>query len=438
MFKELKIYNTLTKSLETFEPIHQGSVSMYVCGPTVYCDIHIGNARPVIFFDVVKSVLEQFGFQVKYVSNITDVDDKIIEKAKEEGISETQLTTRYIDAFESMVKSLGSDLPHLMPKATEYISQMIEYIKSLIEMGYAYETHQGVYFRVNRIHAYGELSKQKRDALEQAVRIDLDQEKEHPNDFSIWKKTNDGLNYTSPWGEGRPGWHTECAVMNHEIFNGKIDIHGGGSDLMFPHHENERAQALAHDQHGLATYWMHNARLDIENQKMSKSLGNVIYVKDLSDIQKQAFRLLILAHHYRQPIQYSTQLLEQYEKNYQALSKKLRLSKLELLSSNSMHHHLDLSYQTRILNALANDFHTAEVVTIMFEMQKTLNKTLDLKEKSSILNTFEWLLPMIGLNINLNVSEDLKMYVAWQQARTLKNYHDADIYRNQLMEKGYI
>lgn len=207
---------------------------------------------------------------------------------------------------------------------------------------------------------------------------------------------------------------------------------------MFPHHENERAQALAHDQHGLATYWMHNARLDIENQKMSKSLGNVIYVKDLSDIQKQAFRLLILAHHYRQPIQYSTQLLEQYEKNYQALSKKLRLSKLELLSSNSMHHHLDLSYQTRILNALANDFHTAEVVTIMFEMQKTLNKTLDLKEKSSILNTFEWLLPMIGLNINLNVSEDLKMYVAWQQARTLKNYHDADIYRNQLMEKGYI
>lgn len=438
MVKALQIYNTLTKSLETFEPIHQGSVSMYVCGPTVYGDIHIGNARPVIFFDVVKRFLEEIGYHVNYVSNITDVDDKIIEKAKSEGISEAQLTTQYIEAFEMMVKALGSDLPDLMPKATDYISQMIQYIKTLIDMGYAYETDQGVYFRVNRINAYGELSKQKREALEQAVRVDLDQEKEHPNDFSIWKKTKDGLNYHSPWGEGRPGWHTECAVMNHEIFEGMIDIHGGGSDLMFPHHENERVQALAHDQHGLATYWMHNARLDIENQKMSKSLGNVIYVKDLSNLQKQAFRLLILAHHYRQPIQYSLQLLEQYEKNYQALLKKLRLTKLELTSSNEMHQTLDTSYQNRITDALLQDFHTAHVVTIMFEMQKTLNKTQDSKEKSSILNTFEWLLPIVGLHIDLNVSNDIETYLAWQEARNLQKYSEADIYRDQLMEKGYI
>lgn len=438
MIKALQIYNTLTKSLETFEPIHQGSVSMYVCGPTVYGDIHIGNARPVIFFDVVKRVLEEIGYQVNYVSNITDVDDKIIEKAKSEGITEAQLTTQYIEAFETMVKALGSDLPNMMPKATDYISQMIHYITTLIDMGYAYETKQGVYFRVNRINAYGELSKQKRASLEQAVRIDLDQEKEHPNDFSIWKKTTDGLNYHSPWGEGRPGWHTECAVMNHEIFEGMIDIHGGGSDLMFPHHENERAQALAHDQHGLATYWMHNARLDIENQKMSKSLGNVIYVKDLSDLQKHAFRLLILAHHYRQPIQYSLPLLEQYEKNYQALRKKLRMTKLELTASNEMHETLHTSYQARIIDAFLQDFHTAQVVTIIFEMQKTLNKTQDTKEKSSLLNTFEWLLPIIGLNLDLNISDDIKTYLFWQEARHSQNYSEADIYRNQLMEKGYI
>lgn len=438
MTKALQIYNTLTKSLETFEPIHQGSVSMYVCGPTVYGDIHIGNARPVIFFDVVKRVLEEIGYHVNYVSNITDVDDKIIEKAKSEGISEAQLTTQYIEAFQTMVKALGSDLPDMMPKATDYISQMIHYITTLIDKGFAYETEQGVYFRVNRIHAYGELSKQKREALEQAVRIDLDQEKEHPNDFSIWKKTTDGLNYHSPWGEGRPGWHTECAVMNHEIFEGMLDIHGGGSDLMFPHHENERAQALAHDQHGLATYWMHNARLDIENQKMSKSLGNVIYVKDLSDLQKQAFRLLILAHHYRQPIQYSSQLLEQYEKNYQTLLKKLRMTKLELTASNEMHNTLNASYQTRIIDALLQDFHTAQVVTIIFEMQKTLNKTQDTKEKAALLNTFEWLLPIIGINIDLHISDDIKTYLSWQEARNSQKYHEADIYRNQLMEKGYI
>ena len=438
MIKALQIYNTLTKSLETFEPIHQGSVSMYVCGPTVYGDIHIGNARPVIFFDVVKRVLEEIGYHVNYVSNITDVDDKIIEKAKSEGISEAQLTTQYIEAFQTIVRALGSDLPDMMPKATDYISQMIHYITTLIDKGYAYETEQGVYFRVNRINAYGELSKQKREALEQAVRIDLDQEKEHPNDFSIWKKTTDGLNYHSPWGKGRPGWHTECAVMNHEIFEGMIDIHGGGSDLMFPHHENERAQAFAHDQHGLATYWMHNARLDIENKKMSKSLGNVIYVKDLSDLQKQAFRLLILAHHYRQPIQYSSQLLEQYEKNYQTLLKKLRMTKLELTASNEMHKTRDASYQSRIIDALLLDFHTAQVVTIIFEMQKTLNKTQDTKEKAALLNTFEWLLPIIGLNLDLNISDDVKTYLSWQEARNSQNYREADIYRNQLMEKGYI
>lgn len=438
MSQKIHIYNTLTKSLEVFEPVRPGSVSMYVCGPTVYSDIHIGNARPVIFFDVVKKFFDEIGFIVNYVSNITDVDDKIIERAKKEGIAESQLTETYIDAFKSMVGALGSDLPNIMPKATEYISHMIKYIEALISKGYAYETDQGVYFRVSRVDGYGALSKQNRDALEQAVRIDLDQQKEHPNDFSIWKKTTDGMHYVSPWGNGRPGWHTECAVMNHELFDGMIDIHGGGSDLMFPHHENERAQSLAHDHHGLAKYWMHNARLDIDNQKMSKSLGNVIYVKDLSDIQKQAFRLLILAHHYRQPIQYSETLLSQYEKHYISLSKKLRITKLELVSNNHTHQGIHETFKKRIIEALSNDFHTAEVMTIVFEMQKELNKTKDLNEMATMMNTFEWLLPIIGIRIDLDVLKDVETYISWQEARVNKDYQAADDYRNKLMENGYI
>ena len=438
MSQKIHIYNTLTKSLEEFEPVRPGSVSMYVCGPTVYSDIHIGNARPVIFFDVVKKFLDEIGMNVHYVSNITDVDDKIIERAKKEGIAESQLTNTYIEAFRSMVQALGSDLPNVMPKATDYISHMILYIEDLISKGYAYETDQGVYFRVNRVEGYGQLSKQNRDALEQAVRIDLDQQKEHPNDFSIWKKTTDGMHYLSPWGNGRPGWHTECAVMNHELFDGMIDIHGGGSDLMFPHHENERAQSLAHDHHGLAKYWMHNARLDIDNQKMSKSLGNVIYVKDLSDIQKQAFRLLILAHHYRQPIQYSDTLLSQYEKHYVSLSKKIRMTKLELIANNVTHQNMHETYKNRVIDALSNDFHTAEVMTIVFEMQKELNKTEDHVEMAIMINTFEWLLPIIGIHIELDVLKDVKVYLLWQQARALKNFKDADEYRKQLMENGYI
>jgi cysteinyl-tRNA synthetase len=438
MLKQIYIYNTLSKSLEPFVPVKAGHVSMYVCGPTVYGDIHIGNARPVIFFDVVKRFFSEVGYEVQYVSNITDIDDKIIEKAFREGISEAQLTTRYTEAFITMTQALGSDLPTLMPKATDYINEMIAYIKTLVDTGFAYETEQGVYFRVSRIQTYGELSKQNRDALEQAVRIDLDQNKEHPNDFSIWKKTQEGIHYISPWGRGRPGWHTECAVMNHELFDEMIDIHGGGSDLMFPHHENERAQAIAHDQHGLSKYWMHNARLDIDHQKMSKSIGNVVYVKALSDIQKQAFRLLILAHHYRQPIQYSQALLDQYEKNYVSLVKKLRMTKLALTATHQIHSRVESTYKEDILNDLSQDFHTAHVVTKIFEMQKILNKSNDANEKGLILNTFEWLLPIIGLQFDFNVDADIETYLAWQHARTNKLFDAADMYRNKLTEKGYI
>ncbi len=435
---QLKVYNTLTKSIETFVPIKDGHVSMYVCGPTVYNDIHIGNGRPVIFFDVVKRFLMELGYDVTYVSNITDVDDKIIEKAKQVGMSESQLSTKYYDAFQTMVKALGSELPDIMPKATEYVQQMITYIDVLIKKGYAYETPLGVYFRVQKVDSYGSLSHQNREALEHAVRIELDPDKEHPNDFSIWKNTTEGLHYESPWGKGRPGWHTECAVMNHELFDGMIDIHGGGSDLMFPHHENERAQALALDHHGLAKYWIHNARLDVDQQKMSKSLGNVVFVKDLDDIEKQAFRLLILAHHYRQPIQYSDKLLEQYMKHYVALSKKIGITLLELKALGTSSNQIDTLFMEEIIAAMCDDFHTPTVVTKIFELQKSLNKSKDLNEQAMIINTFMWLLPIIGVQVNFNVDDDINIYLAWQKARTNKDFNLADMYRQQLMEKGYI
>jgi cysteinyl-tRNA synthetase len=438
MNHQLKVYNTLTKSIETFMPVKDGHVSMYVCGPTVYNDIHIGNGRPVIFFDVVRRFLLELGYQVTYVSNITDIDDKIIEKAKQIGMSEVQLSTEYYEAFKTMVKALGSELPDIMPKATDYVQHMILYIETLIEKGYAYETTLGVYFRVHKVDTYGSLSHQNRDALEQAVRIDLDPDKEHPNDFSVWKKTSEGLHYASPWGNGRPGWHTECAVMNQELFHGMIDIHGGGSDLMFPHHENERAQSIALDHHGLAKYWMHNARLDVDQQKMSKSLGNVVLVKDLNDVEKQAFRLLILAHHYRQPIQYSHVLLKQYMKHYVALSKKIRYTMLELKALEISSNQIDTSFKEDIISAMSDDFHTPTVVTKIFKLQKTLNKSHDFNEQAKVINTFAWLLPMIGIHLDLHVDDDVNIYLAWQKARTNKDFDLADTYRHQLMEKGYI
>lgn len=439
MNHELKIYNTLTQSLEPFHPIHPPKVNMYVCGPTVYDNIHIGNARPVIVFDAVKNILIEFGYQVHMVSNITDVDDKIIEKAKALNISEKALTDKYTKAFKDMTMLLGSKLPDEMPKATAYISQMISYIETLQKNGFAYETQDGLYFRVHKVSDYGVLSKQKQDQLETAVRVDLDQQKEHPNDFSIWKKTTDGIHFDSPWGPGRPGWHTECAVMNHEIFGHEIDIHGGGSDLKFPHHENERAHAAAHDQHGLAKYWMHNGRLDLNAEKMSKSLGNIILVKDLKKEDLAAFRMLILAHHYRQPISYSEHLFDEYVKIYRNISKKIKMASLELKSNRVESDIINENIKVETLNILSRDFDIPNVITLLYKEIKTLNKTGISIDKAILINSINWQLKMLGIQINQDITnEDIDVFQAWKSARANKSYDIADELRNKLTEKGYL
>ena len=436
----LKLYNTLTQSIELFQPIKPNQVSMYVCGPTVYGDIHLGNARPVIFFDVLKRYLTFLGYDVLYVSNITDVDDKIIEKAKEFQIKEELLTEMYTKAFVEMTLTLGSKLPDEMPKATSFIRHMVKYIGELIQSGHAYAKPSGVYFRVSSVKDYGALSKQNIDELNQGVRIVLDEDKEDPRDFSIWKNTEDGLHFDSPWGKGRPGWHTECAVMNHEIFGSEIDIHGGGTDLKFPHHENEMAQSIVHDHHHLARFWMHVGRLDVDNVKMSKSLGNIKWVKELvEEVDPLSFRLLMVGHHYRQPIHYSDELMTQFVKEYDKIKRALKKAFLAISLAKmgpSMHHH---DYIDQFKSFMNDDINIPNVITLVYELIKELNKEKDVSRIGSLYETVRIILDILGIMPTFEIEDEtLILYRNWAEARDNKDYERADVLRKQLTEQGWI
>lgn len=436
----LKIYNTLTNQIEPFKPIKPNKVNMYVCGPTVYSDIHIGNARPVIFFDVVKRYLAHLGYKVYYVSNITDVDDKIIDRAKALGMSEENLTKVYTDRFLDMHQKVGSILPDFMPKATDYVTSMIEYIDDLVKQGYAYQTSEGVYFRVSKVKDYGILSNQDLNQLSEGVRVDLDPEKENPRDFSLWKKTEDGLRFSSPWGDGRPGWHTECAVMNHDIFEGEIDIHGGGSDLRFPHHENEIAQAQAHDHHHLAKYWMHVGRLDVDQVKMSKSLGNITLVKDMvENYHPLAFRLFMIAHHYRQPINYSIEVMNEYAGIYDKIVRNLKKAFLSLSLDGLQNGDVDQSVMEQFEAMMNDDFNTPNVITLVYDLVKQLNKTNEVEHRLILFMTIKRIMVILGLMPQFELQDEIIMtYKDWQTAREQKNFRLADELRGKLTEQGWI
>ncbi len=289
--EDMKIYNSYTGKTEDFQTIHPNKVGMYVCGPTVYNYIHIGNARPVVFFDTVRRYFESKNFEVTYASNFTDVDDKIIQKALAENLPELQVSSFYIDAFLNDLKSLNCKVDYIKPKVTKYMNHIINYIQDLVDKGFAYEINGDVYFRVSKIKDYGKLSNRDIDDLISGSRVDVNTSKENPLDFTLWKKTTEGINFDSPFSMGRPGWHTECVAMIDDIFGEEIDIHGGGVDLKFPHPENEIAQAQAIHHHSFAKYWMHNGRLSFQNSKMSKSIGNVILVKDV--LEKMALRYFL-------------------------------------------------------------------------------------------------------------------------------------------------
>jgi cysteinyl-tRNA synthetase len=446
----MKIYNTYTREKEDFKPIEEKKVSMYVCGPTVYDYIHIGNARPVIFFDVVNRYFKNLGYDVNYVSNITDVDDNIINKAEELGISEQEVSERYLGHYLKSCELLNALPVDAMPKVTENMNEIIDFIDGLVAGGFAYESNGDVYFRVDRVDEYGRLSGKKIDDLVVGARIEENMSKENPLDFTLWKKTNKGITWDSPWGAGRPGWHTECVVMIDEAFKGQIDIHGGGSDLQFPHHENEIAQSACAHNHHLANYWMHVGRLALDGEKMSKSLGNTIRLnKLLEETDANVFRLFMLSSHYRQPISFSYEVLDLVAKEWEKVKQ----------AYVGLHRHIDLTdgwgarpqpyeeieaLEKSFHEAMADDFNTANAITAMYALVKEVNKLVRAKaEKSKCLmafNLFDVFHKVLGFELETKRLSDGEkdLFREWEQARANKDFERADKLRGELAEKGLI
>ena len=436
----LTIYNSLTNKMEEFIPQQENKVNMYVCGPTVYNYIHIGNARPVIFYDMMRRYLKFLGYDVTYASNITDVDDKIIKKALEQNKTEKEIATFYENAYFDAVKEVGSTKPDLIPHATDYIGEMISFIQELIEKGYAYNVDGDVFFRVSKISDYGCLSNQVTEDLESGARISVDSKKESPLDFALWKKTDEGIKWDSPFGEGRPGWHTECVVMNHKLFGTALDIHGGGMDLKFPHHENEIAQFEALYKTHLAKYWIHVGRLDLAGEKMSKSLGNVIYVKDLeSKKEGMILRSLILFSPYRSIISYSEDLKNQYAKKYDKWQRAYKQALYTLQYENKLTDKVNDSDISKFKEYMNQDFNVQNVLTLINDIVKEINTSLRSKnydETAIKLNTFKTIFDVLGINLFVEEmnEEQLDAYSKWMEARNNKDFETADIYRNKLIE----
>ena len=440
----LQIYNSLTNKLEEFIPQNGNKVNMYVCGPTVYNYIHIGNARPVIFYDMLRRYLKFLGYDVTYASNITDVDDKIINKAIENNTTEKVVAKMFEDAYFESCKMVGSEKPDYIPHATEYINEMIEFISKLIDKGYAYNVDGDVFFRVSKLSDYGILSNQVTSDLESGARISVDDKKESPLDFALWKKTDVGIKWQSPFGEGRPGWHTECVVMNYKLFNTGLDIHGGGMDLKFPHHENEIAQFKALYNTNLAKYWIHVGRLDLAGAKMSKSLGNVIYVKDLnSSIDGMILRSLILFSPYRSIINYSEDLVNQYKKEYDKWQRMYKqvLYQIQYLGINN--DSLDDEDINTFKEYMNQDFNVQNVLTLITDIVKEINTSLRSKDYDKMVlkfNTFKKIFDILGINLFINPMNDeqLEVYKKWNDAKLNKNFELADSLRGKLQEWNLI
>jgi len=444
----MKIFNSYTNQLEEFVPIHKNKVNMYVCGPTVYNYIHIGNARPVIFFDTVRKYFEFRNYEVKFVSNFTDVDDKIITKALELKVAEKEVTEKYITAFLNDVEKLNSSTDYIKPRVTEYMDHIIDYIGILIEKGFAYKVDGDVYFRVSNVKDYGILSNRKIEDLLVGARVEVNPKKENPLDFTLWKKTDVGIQFDSPFGKGRPGWHTECVAMIDDIFGEKIDIHGGGSGLMFPHHENEIAQSKVLNNHSVAKYWMHNGLLNIGENKMSKSEGKTILVKDLT-VNPNGFRLFTLSTHYRSPINYTAEALDVYvnewekiHRTYKALYLKLDLN--DMLYGNGKTNPTLLLIFKEFLEAMDNDFNTANAITALQNLNKKANQLLrsnsELEVLLSALKMFEDFFKVLGLKCDQKplLDDDKETYNLWNKARKEKDFENADKYRLILQNKGIV
>lgn len=445
----MKVFNSLTNKKEEFIPINPGKVSIYVCGPTVYNHAHIGNTRPMIVFDVLRRVFEYRGNQVTFVSNFTDVDDKIIRSAKAEGIDEMTFANRYIDAYNQVRHDLNCKMPTYTPRVTQTMDKIIEFIDQLIKDGYAYEKNGDVYFKVEKIKEYGQLSGIKvEDLLAGASnRVDENDNKESSVDFALWKNTDEGIQFDSPWSKGRPGWHTECVVMINDLFeNGQIDIHGGGQDLKFPHHENEIAQSMAFHHHPIAHYWMHNQMINIDGIKMSKSLGNVLWAKDLvAVLGVNVYRWVMLSTHYRNPLNYTEELVTNVKKEVDKVQQivkqyglMMQLENLELVN------HYDETLE-EMVEALEDDLNTSLALSKILEQVKKLNQLYRQKEKNyaSMVQSYSTLLKMLDVfgfefkAVELN-DKDKEVYQQWVDYKANRDFEKADQLRGYLVERGIL
>ena len=455
----MKIYNTLTKKKEEFIPIEDGKVKMYVCGPTVYNLIHIGNARPMICFDTVRRYLEYKGYDVNYVSNFTDVDDKIIKKAIEEGVTAEEISQRYIAECKKDMEGMNIKPATTHPLATQEIGGMIDMIQTLIDKGYAYAVNGTVYYRTRKFEGYGKLSKKNIDDLEaghRSIKVAGEDEKEDPLDFVLWKPKKDGEPYwESPWSEGRPGWHIECSVMSKKYLADTIDIHAGGEDLIFPHHENEIAQSEAANGVPFAKYWMHNAFLNIDNKKMSKSLGNFFTVRDISkEYDLQVLRFFMLSAHYRNPINFSHDLMESAKNGLDRIITAVsNLTELENIAKDGEltaqeNDVLDATNEMsgKFETSMEDDFNTADAIAAVFELVKLANTNSSTDSTKVFISQMKekiiTLTDVLGLKVekeNEMLDEEIDSLIAQrQQARKDRDFKRADEIRDMLLEKGIV
>lgn len=447
----MRLFNTLTNKKEEFKPIEEGKVSIYICGPTVYNHAHIGNTRPMIVFDVLRRTFEYLGNDVTFVSNYTDVDDKIIKAAKAEGITEKELTDKYIKAYEDVRAGLNIEDPTYKPRVTETMPEIIDFIQTLIDKGYAYEVDGDVYFRVTKVKEYGMLSGIKVEDLiagasDRTLSVD-DKKKESTTDFALWKKTNEGIQFDTPWSKGRPGWHTECVVMINKLFkDGKIDIHGGGQDLKFPHHENEIAQSMAYNGHPIANYWMHNQMINIDGEKMSKSLGNVLWAKDLIvEFGCNVFKWLMLSTHYRNPLNMTDDVIAGVRKEVSKVENATKNASLYLQVNHVPAHDYKKETVDAMVNALEDDLNTSLALTQVLDQVKVLNQVMRVREKDNdvIVTEYATLVKMgdvLGfLFEGTKLSEeDIALYEQWNAYKKEKNFDEADRIRKELTERGIL
>jgi cysteinyl-tRNA synthetase len=440
----MRLYNSYTSQIESFIPIKDNEVSMYVCGPTVYNHAHIGNARPIVVFDTLKNILEECGYRVHFVSNYTDVDDKIIVKAQEMNVSEQTITEEYIQAYEKVRASLNASHP-ITVKVTDTMDKIIDYIESMVREDIAYVNDHDVYFNVSRIHSYGQLSNQKTEDLISGARIERNEKKLNPLDFTLWKATKDGIKWPSAFGEGRPGWHSECVVMILDHFKGKIDIHGGGMDLKFPHHENEIAQCLGTHDHNLANFWIHNGMLNIDGEKMSKSLGNVIWAKDYIELfGGNVVRWLLMLAHYRSPLNISQETITQAKSEIDKITTVLKQAKLVFVENERGEGTLTSLFET-FMQACQDDMNINLAMSIVLEQVKQLNSALRQKELNyqDIVNhetTLRRMMKVLGISTpypHLS-TEEVSIIKSWQNAKVDKDFSRADELRNELIERGLL